>query len=380
MPLEPIHHWIDTPDALDAVCTQLADAACVAVDTEFFRETSFHPVPALIQLSRGDVAYLIDPVAVAATPAVRELLGETGPLKLMHASSEDLEVLRHWAGVTVQPLIDTQVAQSLLSEDPAMGYQRLVEQWTGDALPKDETRSDWLARPLSEAQRRYAALDVIYLPRVWAAQREVLVAHERLTWLEADCRGLVEQAGRSAASDGEWYRRHRQLWRLAPRAIAAYQRLTAWREAEARRRDLPRNWLASDRILFAIAEAMPVNRYELAAVEGVKPSLVKREGETLLALVKDAAGLETSALPAALPSPLGGPFKRRFKALKRVVAQTAETLGIAPEVLARRRDLEALVAADLAGESLPLPGGWRGELLGDDLARALETIDTPVEK
>lgn len=384
MPLEPISHWIDTPEELDDVCTRLADADWLAVDTEFFRETSFHPVPALVQLSRGDVAYLIDPQAVAATPALQRLLGPQGPIKLLHASSEDLEVLHNWSGVVIQPLVDTQVAQALISDIPSMGYQRLVEHWTGDALPKDETRSDWLARPLSEAQQRYAALDVIYLPRVWAAQRETLLSCGRLAWLEADCATLVDQALRSVEGDAEWYRRHRQLWRLGARAIAAYQRLTAWREAEVRSRDLPRNWLVSDKVLFAIAEAMPGNRYELAAVEGVKPSLVKREGDTLLGLVRDAAHLDEAELPPALPSPLSGPFKRRLKALKREVGEIAETLGIAPEVLARRRDLEALVVADLENQPLPLPEGWRGELLGDALVGALEsaaaTAQNPVNE
>ncbi|MBZ9560396.1 MULTISPECIES: ribonuclease D [unclassified Modicisalibacter] len=384
MPLEPISHWIDTPEELDTVCSRLADAEWLAVDTEFFRETSFHPVPALVQLSRGDVAYLIDPQAVAATPALQRLLGPEGPTKLLHASSEDLEVLHNWSGVVLQPLVDTQVAQALISEIPSMGYQRLVEHWTGDVLPKDETRSDWLARPLSEAQQRYAALDVIYLPRVWAAQREALLADARLAWLEADCAALVDQALRSAQGDAEWYRRHRQLWRLGARAIAAYQRLTAWREAEVRRRDLPRNWLVSDKVLFAIAESMPGSRYELAAVEGVKPSLVKREGDTLLGLVRDAAQLDEAELPPALPSPLSAPFKRRLKALKRAVGAIAEDLGIAPEVLARRRDLEALVVADLEGQPLPLPEGWRGELLGDALVAALEsaadTAQNPVNE
>ena len=372
MPQEPISHWIDTPDALDAVCDELADVRWLAVDTEFFRESSFYPVAALIQLSAGEHAYLVDPQALAATPAVCRLLGPEGPVKLLHASSEDLEVLFNWSGVVVQPLIDTQLAQGLLSEDPAIGYQRLVEHWTGDSLPKGETRSDWLVRPLSEAQRRYAALDVIYLPTLWEAQRQALLELERLSWLEADCAALVAQAQRSLDSDGEWFRRHRQLWRLSPRSIAAYRRLTAWREAEVRSRNLPRNWLVSDKVLFAVAERMPANRYELAAVEDIKPSLVKREGDALLALVREAAQLDEAELPPTLPSPLSDPFKKRLKRLKRCVGETAERLGVAPEVLARRRELEALVAADLEGRALPLPEGWRGELLAEPLHQALD--------
>lgn len=380
MPLDPEIHWVDTPDALNAACAELADADCLAVDTEFIRESSFHPVPALVQLSAGQRVYLIDPQALEATEALRRLLGEEGPLKLLHASSEDLEVLANWSGVVVQPLVDTQLAQGLLGATPAMGYQRLVEHWTGDVLPKDETRSDWLERPLSEAQCRYAALDVIYIPPIWKLQRQALKEQGRLGWLEDDCAELVNQAGRSAGTDGEWYRRHRQLWRLDPRSIAAYQRLTAWREAEVRNRNMPRNWLVSDKVLFAIAEALPANRYELSQVEGVKPTLIKREGDALLAIVREVAHLEPEALPAALPSPMSSSFKRRLKALKGRVNEVAESLGVAPELLARRRDLEELVIADLEQLPLPLPEGWRGELLAEPFERALENVTIEAER
>lgn len=369
--VSPQIHWIDTAEALDAACAVLANADVLALDTEFFRESTFHPVPALLQLTAGAAVYLVDPQALEPTESLRVLLSQ-GPLKLLHASSEDLEVLNIWAGVAVAPLVDTQVAQGLLGEDPAIGYQRLVEQWVGVLLPKEETRSNWLERPLSEAQCQYAALDVAYLPEVWKRQRERLVALGRLAWLEADCAELMEHAERSGEGDGQWYLRQRQLWRLAPRQIEAYRCLTTWREGQARQRNLPRGWLANDKLLYAIAEAMPRDRYELAAVEGVKPGLVKREGKTLLALVNAARHATEEALPEALPSPLGTDFKKCFKALKRVVSAEAEALGVAPEVLLRRRELEALVVADLQGLELPLPSGWRGERLAVPLAATLK--------
>ncbi|RCV87823.1 ribonuclease D [Billgrantia montanilacus] len=374
MSLTPEIRWIDTPDALDAACAEVADASVIALDTEFFREKTFHPVPALIQFSAGGPAWLIDPLAVDCTDAFRRLLGE-GPLKLLHASSEDLEVLAHWAGGAVAPLVDTQIAQSLLGEDAAMGYQRLVEHWTGEVLPKDETRSDWLVRPLSESQCLYAALDVVFLLKVWEHQRESLEKLGRMSWLEADCSELVAQALRSEGADGQWYLRHRQLWRLSPRQMEAYRLLTIWREGEARRRNLPRGWLVNDRVLYGIAERMPENRYQLAEVDDIKPGLIKRDGDTLLALVKEARGAEDEALPPALPSPMDPAFKRRLKALKRVVNGEAERLGLAPEVLLRRRELESMVTADLKGEELPLPGGWRGECLAEALDSALTEVN-----
>lgn len=373
MTLTPEIRWIDNPEALDAACAEVAQAEVIALDTEFFREKTFHPIPALIQFSAGGVAWLIDPLQVDCTDAFRRLLGE-GPLKLLHASSEDLEVLAHWADAPVAPLVDTQIAQALLGEDPAMGYQRLVQHWTGETLPKDETRSDWLKRPLSDSQCLYAALDVVFLLKVWEHQREALERLGRREWLDADCCELMAQALRSDQADGEWYRRQRQLWRLTPRQIEAYRLLTTWREGEARRRNLPRGWLVNDRVLYSMAERMPENRHQLAEIEEIKPSLIKRDGDTLLALVKQSRQCEAEKLPPPQPSPLAPDYKRRMKALKQVVNRCAEQLGVAPEVLMRRRDLEALIAADLVADPLPLPQGWRGERLAAPLKQALEEV------
>ncbi|WP_027967050.1 ribonuclease D [Halomonas halocynthiae] len=366
--------WIDTPDALDTACDAVSGASVIALDTEFFRERTFHPVPALIQFCAGGAAYLVDPTKVACTDAFRQLLNHSAQLKLLHASSEDLEVFANWAGVAITPLVDTQIAQALLGEVPSMGYQKLVELWLGETLPKDETRSNWLERPLSSTQLTYAALDVVYLLDVWTKQQEKLKQLGRLGWLEEHCQQLSAQAVRSTAADGQWYLRQRQLWRLSARQVDAYRRLTLWREGEVRRRDLPRGWLIHDKVLYAIAERMPTNRAALAQVEGVKPPLVKREGDTLLALVQQAREVAESELPVPPLSPMDPAFKKRMKAMKSVVNAEAQQLGIAPEMLLNRRELEALTSASLRGESLPLPSGWRGERLSKALADILNEV------
>lgn len=368
--LTPSFQWLDTPDALDAACEQVADASVIALDTEFFRENTFFPVPALIQFTAGEEAYLIDPVAISCTDKFRSLL-QNSAIKLLHACSEDLEVFQHWAGVLPTPLMDTQVVQGFLGDNPGMGYQKLVEFWVGETLPKEETRSNWLVRPLTSAQCHYAALDVIYLLKVWTLQEEKLAILGRREWVDAECAILIEQAGRSVDNDQQWYTRQRQLWRLTPRQMEAYRLMTTWREGETRRRDLPRNWLVSDKLLFAIAEKMPSNRFELAEVDGVKPMLIKKEGDSLLAMVKQAQHCDEVKLPTRWPDPMHPAFKSRFKAIKKVITAKASDLGVAPEMLMRRRDIETLVMQDLAGEPLALPSGWRGDFLNAALSEAL---------
>lgn len=368
-----LYQWIDSAEALDAACEKVAGASVIALDTEFFRENTFFPVPALIQFASHEVAYLVDPLSTPCTESFKALL-QNSAVKLLHACSEDLEVFQHWAGVLPSPLVDTQVAQAFLGETPGMGYQKLVEHWMGETLPKEETRSNWLERPLTSSQCEYAALDVIYLLKVWALQAEKLDELGRREWLDSDCANLIEQAGRSVENDGQWYTRQRQLWRLTPRQLEAYRLMTIWREGETRRRDLPRNWLVSDKLLFAVAEKMPKNRYELAEVEGVKPPLVKKEGDALLALVKQAQHCAESELPARWPDPMQPAFKRRFKAIKGVVASQASALNIAPEMLLRRRDIEAMVMQCLDHQPLMELSGWRDACLTQAIHQALEEL------
>ncbi|MGJ8514385.1 ribonuclease D [Carnimonas bestiolae] len=362
--------WVDNEAALDKCCEALAQCEVLAVDTEFRRETTFHAIPALVQLSDGEHVWLIDPLALETSEPLQRLFGREGPLKLIHACSEDLEVLQQWVGVLPEPLIDTQHAQALCSDNAAMGYQRLVAERLDIELEKDATRSDWLARPLSERQCRYAALDVLYLPRIWAQQRQQLETLGRLEWLESDCQRLIDTA-REHDDYADYFRRNRNAWKLSPVALAAYQRLCQWREQQARARDIPRNWLAADRVLLAIAEKMPRHKAELAAVDELRPAVIKRDGATLLALVADARD-DTTPLPGVL-SPVTPHYRSLLKRLKGAVQRRAEALGISPEVLASRRDIERFIQADNDGSVAQTSlGSWRGELLDAELRQVIQ--------
>ncbi|MFC0269688.1 ribonuclease D [Kushneria aurantia] len=367
-------YFVDSEAALDSACEALSGCDVIGVDTEFMRETTFYPQPALIQLGSSEEAWLIDPVALSPTPALRRLLGEEGPLKIFHACGEDLEIFQRWMGDVPSPMVDTQLAHALLCDEISISYQRLVAHWMQVHLPKDETRSNWLLRPLSAEQCRYAALDVCWLPALWRRQSAQLGADRRLGWLHEECAALLDSA-RGERDPDLWYLRHRNAWRLTPRQLAAFQRLCGWREQAVRHRDLPRGWLASDALLMEIAAAMPTNRHELAAIDGVKPGFIKRDGDAVLALVAQAAQFDDQELPHALPSPLDATYKRRMKALKQQVRERAEALSLPPELLATRRDLEKWIAADLHAAPWPFFGGWRGEILNAILVDTLESFE-----
>ncbi|MEX8986810.1 ribonuclease D, partial [Salmonella enterica] len=134
-----------------------------ALDTEFVRTRTYYPQLGLIQLFDGANVALIDPLGISDWSPLKAVLRDTGITKFLHAGSEDLEVFLNAFGELPEPLIDTQILAAFCGRPLSWGFASMVEEYTGVALDKSESRTDWLARPLSERQCEYAAADVWYL-------------------------------------------------------------------------------------------------------------------------------------------------------------------------------------------------------------------------
>ena len=248
----------------------------VAIDTEFMRQRTFYAIPALLQLSDGERHYLVDLLRLRDLLPLGELLRSPSTLKVLHACSEDLQVFdRLFPGIVVAPLFDTQLAAMLCSfEDKPVAYKHLVRRHCDVELGKSETRSNWLRRPLSDAQCCYAIEDVVYLLPLYRKFRDVLEKLERMEWLQAECQQMMRPPDDSQLPLGRPTRRKLR----DPVVFAAMRRLCAWREELARSRDLPRQWLVDDATLLALARAQPHSQQALAAVAGLSPKLLRHRG------------------------------------------------------------------------------------------------------
>ncbi|KGE03760.1 ribonuclease D [Pseudohaliea rubra] len=347
---------IATQDAFEALLLEHRGAPAVAVDTEFMRRNTFYPQVALLQLCFADHAWLVDPLALEDTAPLLDLFEDPSITKVLHSASEDLEVFDHWLGALPRPLFDTQRAAGLLDKGFGLGYRGLVEQAFAVTLDKGETRSDWLRRPLSEAQCRYAALDVAYLLPLYERLRGDAEAAGKLSWILEE--GEVACAG-AGSRNPAYHLRVKSAWKLQPRQLAALERLCAWREEEAASRDKPRSWILDDRLCLAIAGAMPANPDALAAVGEIPPAILRRCGAALLDAIAEARSLPESALPVPLPAPLDGEERKRLKALKARVRTIAEAATVAPEMLLAGRDLELLLR-EARGLPISEPASWQG--------------------
>ena len=358
----PKHHWIDSN-------ARLADAAgrwngVIGLDTEFQRTDTFHPIPGLYQLVADAEIWLIDPLAIDDWSPLTRTLEDPATVKIMHACSEDLELIAHHLSARPVNLFDTQVAYAFVSEQLSISYANLVNALLGLALEKHQVRSDWLRRPLTDAQLSYACEDVASLPALHRLLSGALEAKGRWNWFRED---MAQREAAPTIDPDRYYLGVKGAWRLNDTQLGALKALCAWRERQARVEDRPRNRVVWDEHLLQFARHANLTP---ALIEARLPRrLARRYGDALLAAHGEGRATPVAAAP---PRPLSGGQNAVVKQLRAVGLDRAASLGLAPELLSRRRDLEACLRHHAStGELSATYQGWRGALVGAEFAAIL---------
>jgi ribonuclease D len=336
-----------------------AQSSFIAMDTEFMRESTYYPELCLIQAALPDEIVLIDPLADEDMSALMPIIC-AGPVKIMHSCRQDQEVLAMRFGAGARPLFDTQVAAALCGHPPQWSYAKLVQEFSGVALAKTATRTDWSRRPLSTVQLDYAADDVRYLEEARDALVQRLQDLGRKDWFDQEMRSLEALSLEVAPLDA--WSRVKGFGRLEGAALATLQHLAAWRERFAMERNRPRRWIASDPALLSIAQGRPQLRAELAALADVEPALLERRTEALLECVQLASDAPAPPLDNRIPD------KAAIKLLQNELRRIAQDLNLDSSLLATRSDINALVL----GQPCPnVQQGWRKAVVGDALMAML---------
>jgi ribonuclease D len=346
---------VTTQAQLETAVFRLESAARLAVDTEFMRERTYYPQLCLVQVATDSDCFLVDPLAGLDLDALHSLLADRSKLKILHAARQDLEVLQLGGRALPVPVFDTQVAAAMLGFPPQVGYAELVARQLGHSIDKAQTRTDWSRRPLTPAQLAYAADDVHHLLQLHADLATALAAKRRAEWLAEDADALGDRALYQTEPADAW-RRLKGLGRLKPREQAAARAIAEWRERRAIESDKPRGWILADEVIYAM--------------QSLPPAVVRKRGEELLALMRvavespDVANVQNAQLRAT-------PEENALIAkLQQIVRDEAAGLEMSSEVIATRRDVEALVFKD-RGESAVLRG-WRRGVVGEKLLLALQ--------
>lgn len=362
----PAPIWVNDPATLAA---HLATRPTrIGLDTEFIRERTYWPQLALVQIAverDGNLEILlVDPLAPGITAALAAILADESILKVMHSPSEDLVAFKHACNAVPRPLFDTQLAAALAGIAGGMGYQKLVEQITGVALAKGETRSDWLRRPLSPSQLEYAADDVRHLFEMHDALDGMLGELGRREWLADDARRTTANADSETLE--RWpHLSMRSAHFLDIEAQRRLVRLLRWREAHARDSDRPRSWILDNELAVALARIPPTDRDALQAQLDAHPKAPRKLGDAIWRALATPLDDEADTPDAGIAEKRD---KNRVRQLQDAVAARSAELGLPDGLLASRRYLEALLDH---GEWPDALAGWRREALEPSLAPLL---------
>ena len=361
----PEARWVDTDAGLVEIVDRLLEVTAFGVDTEFHREKTYFPQLALVQLSWDQERALVDPLAIDLTPFAAALEGPA--TVVMHAASQDLEVLYRSCGVLPRDLFDTQLAASFAGHSlPALSG--LVDRYYGVHLPKGDRLTDWLRRPLGADQCTYAAADVEYLLGLQEKLTAELEERGRLEWALDECEAL-RLKGQVIREPDEAWTRIKEARSLRGEAAAVARAVAAWRERRAAELDQPVRFILSDLAVVGVAQRRPKTQADLARIRGFDERHARgKVGEAVLGAVAEGRSHEP---PKAVGSSheLDRKLRPAVALVAAWVSQLSRDLEIETSMVATRHDIEALLAGDPQAR---LARGWRGDLVGERIRRLVE--------
>jgi ribonuclease D len=294
-----IHPLINTTDALTDLCRRLASEPFITVDTEFMRENSYWPDLCLVQVASPTEAAAIDPKAedLDLAPLLELLVNNEEVLKVFHAGGQDIEIIFNLTGRTPHPLFDTQIAAMALGLGEQVGYQNLVESLLGKHLDKGARFTDWARRPLDARQIDYAIGDVTHLATLFPRMLERLRETGRGAWLDQEMERLADPAN-YLNDPGEAWKRVKIASRKAD-VLGRLKVLAAWREIEARSKNLPRGRIMKDETLADVALHPPTNQEALGRVRGLSPAWRANDiGGRMMDALSGAPPMDADEMPS----------------------------------------------------------------------------------
>ncbi|MDR3053193.1 MAG: ribonuclease D [Coriobacteriales bacterium] len=362
--------YIDSQGGLKEFIQRCDGSTVLAIDTEFLREKTYYPQLCLLQLATENDCVIVDPLVVKDLSPLRPLLADPEVVKVFHAGDQDRSILYHDVGVIPTPVFDTQFAAMVLGHSQQLGLAALVKSFTGVALNKGDSYTDWGKRPLTQTQVVYALDDVRYLPGIYATMMERLKKQNRLSWIEQDFARMCDRANFEIDPENRW-RRVKHTASLNSRQLALVKELAAWRERTAQKRDYPRKWVLTDELIVEIAKREPRNEEQLYHIRGLREKLGQAWTAEVLAAVACALRKPEKDLPRR-------ERKARYDAdctgaldlMTALVHLRARQNHVATTLLSSQDDLLRVVTGER--EQIPVLEGWRREVVGSELLELLK--------
>ena len=352
------------------VLALMSQNSIYGLDTEFIKVDTLWPKLGVFQINVNDQVYLLDGTSLNLSAFWEKLF--QAQQNIFHACGEDIDLIYHYAQQkNLDNVFDTQVGMSFLGHGLQVSYQNALKTMLNVDIDKGQTRSDWLARPLSDEQLNYAANDVLYLMQLADKVQTDLKQHYLLDFAHEDCRNLTQEIGEETPLEllyqdvGNYRHSRRQLMQL--------QQLSVWREQMVKALNQPRSFILRNSTMLDLVEKNPKNQFQLSTIKDLRAHIVREHGKTILDLIKYLP--DQSQWPLRMARPIRHSSKEVGENVEQVIQRAVQETQIPKEVLLRKKWLNALYQhVVFHNDEQDLPNyllGWRYELLTKPLIEVL---------
>lgn len=370
--MEKLNTLIQNESDLNLLVQKARQTDAVALDTEFVWERTYYPQLGLIQIALSDEeCYLIDPIAIKDLSALGKLLSDRGVVKILHDAPQDLTILHRATGAVPQNIFDTRLAAGFSDFEATLSLANLIKELLDIDLAKNETRTNWVKRPLTEAQVEYALDDVRYLRAIRVLLLTRIIGPKIKSWLQEELNLLNNPANYNGANQSERYRKIRGASNLNQKELAILKNLSIWRDGVAQKRDRPRGHIIKDTGLLEIAKIQPEDIEILKDKTSLSDKAISRYSNNIIGIVSATKEQEPTHYPEQkLPTRLNSGEKKTLENLNGLITLKCELLGIAPSLIGNASELKQLTRTlrtnkTLNIEQLRQTSGWRKSFLED---------------
>ncbi|MGC3820102.1 ribonuclease D [Acinetobacter sp. G11] len=361
-----IHQQKDLEDILHL----MGQTSIYGLDTEFIKVDTLWPKLGVFQINVADRVFLLDGTSLDLSAFWKKLF--QAQQNIFHACSEDIDLIYHYSQQkSLSNVFDTQIGMSFLGHGLQVSYQNALKHMLDVDIDKDQTRSDWLARPLSSEQLTYAANDVLYLMNLSNKIQQELGDKHLLDFALEDCRHLTHEIGQETPLEllyhdiGNYRHSRRQLMQL--------QQLAVWREQMVKALNYPRSFILKNSTLIDLVEKNPRNHFQLSSIKDIRQNIVREYGKTILDLLKFLP--EQAEWPLRMARPIRHSSKEIGERVENVIQAVVQETTVPKEVLMRKKWLNALYQhVVFHNDEQDLPAyllGWRYDVLTKPLIDVL---------
>lgn len=371
--------FIQQQKDLENILHLMGQTSIYGLDTEFIKVDTFWPKLGVFQINVAGQVFLLDGTSLDLSAFWNKLFH--AQQNIFHACSEDIDLIYHYSQQkSLSNVFDTQIGMSFLGHGLQVSYQNALKHMLDVDIDKDQTRSDWLARPLSSEQLTYAANDVLYLMNLSNKIQQELSDRHLLDFALEDCRHLTHEIGQETPVEllyhdiGNYRHSRRQLMQL--------QQLAVWREQMVKALNYPRSFILKNSTLIDLVEKNPRNHFQLSSIKDIRQNIMREYGKTILDLLKFLP--EQAEWPLRMARPIRHASKEIGEKVDHFIQSVAQETTVPKEVLMRKKWLNALYQhVVFHNDEQDLPAyllGWRYEVLTKPLIDVLHADEKYLSK